>query len=402
MRILQLANKMPFPPKDGGAMGIHIFTEGLLQAGHQVKVIAVNSPKLFTPLHEINQSYKESTQFEAVEIDTRIKPLKALLNLFSNRSYNVERFDAPAMHQKLKEVLATKSFDIIQLESVFMAPYIATIKKYSLAKIVLRAHNIEHKIWERLAANEKNILKKWYLGLLAKRLKQYEINMLNQYHGITYITATEGMQITNLGCRIPTCHIPFAMQVKNKIPILGKEENGSVFSLAAMDWQPNVEGIQWFLDNVWALVLQKIPTAKFYIAGRNMNAHWLQKKYPQVEMVGEVKDANAFITEKSVMVVPLFSGGGVRVKIIEGFAMQKAIVATAIGAEGIEYKNNVHLLEANNSTAFAEQVITLLQNENQRNTIAQNGRKLAEQLYDIGSVITKLTHFYQTLLEEKK
>ncbi|HRP38879.1 MAG TPA: glycosyltransferase family 4 protein [Chitinophagales bacterium] len=402
MHILQLANKMPYPPKDGGAMGIHIFTDGLLKAGNTVKVIAVNSPKLYTPLSQIPEAYKIETQFEAVEIDTRIKAKDAFLNLFTNQSYNVIRFDAEAMHQKLAEVLSKHFFDIVQLESIFMAPYIATIRKYSRAKIVLRAHNIEYKIWERLAANETNPLKKWYLHLLAKRLKEYELSMLNQYNGITYITQTEGEVLKNSGCKIPLCHIPFALDVKSKTPSNKAEEKWSVFSLAAMDWQPNLEGLQWFLDNVWQKVLAQMPQAKFYVAGRNMNSEWLQKKYPQVEMLGEIKNASEFIASKSVMVVPLFSGGGVRVKIIEGFAMQKAMVSTAIGAEGIEYQNGVHLLEANDSDMFANMVVELLTNDEKRKNIALNGRKLAEQHYDISEVVQRLTNFYQSLIAAKK
>lgn len=398
MHILQLANKIPYPPKDGGSLAIHAVTEGLLRAGSTLKVVAVNSPKLFTHLQEIDKQYIDKTHFEAVEIDTRVKPLDALLNLFTTNSYNIQRFDAPQFHRKLIEILSNQSFEIVQLESVFMAPYVSTIRKYSKAKIVLRAHNIEHKIWERLALNESKPTKKWYLSLLAKRLKKYEVKMLNRYDGIATISSIEMNELKNSGCHIPIAHIPFAMDVKNKQVEACEEEKYSVFSLAAMDWQPNIEGLNWFLENVWNKILQSIPQAKFYVAGRNMSKEWMSKKYQNVIMVGEVKDAQHFVADKSVMVVPLLSGGGVRIKIIEGFALQKAIVSTATGAEGIEYENEVHLLEANDAESFAAGVCRLLLNDTERRQLAQRARNHAEQFYDIQPATSKLINFYSHLI----
>lgn len=398
VHILQIANKIPYPPKDGGSLAIHAISKGLLNAGQYLKVLAVNSPKLFTNIDEIDKHYIDSTHFEAVEIDTRIKPIDAFLNLFSSSSYNIQRFDAPPFHQKLIEILRNQSFDIVHLESVFMAPYVSTIRKFSKAKIVLRAHNVEHKIWERLAFNESNSIKKWYLNLLATRLKNYELQMLNNYDGIAAISSIEQIELKTLGCKIPICHIPFAMDIKNKKIESITEEKYSVFSLAAMDWQPNIEGVNWFLENVWNKILQSIPNAKFYVAGRNMSKEWMQKKYRNVEMVGEVKNAEQFVANKSVMIVPLFSGGGVRIKIIEGFAMQKAMVSTAIGAEGIQYKNGVHLLEANDADTFAANVCKLLLNDVERKQLAENARKHAEVFYDIEPATQKLINFYHQLI----
>jgi glycosyltransferase involved in cell wall biosynthesis len=398
VRILQLANKIPYPPKDGGSLGIHNFTNALLKAGHQVKVIAVNTPKLFTPLSEIDPRYIRSTDFEAVWIDTRVKTHRAFLNLFSSKSYNIERFNSPALHLLLKSVFEKQDFDIVQLESVFMAPYVETIRRYSKAKIVLRAHNVEHFIWQRLAQNEGFIAKKWYLNFLAKRLKQYELSMLNRYDGITCVTAAEANQWLAFGCTIPLCQIPFAIDVKNiSLPEVN-EEPYSVFSLAAMDWLPNLQGMQWFLDEVWNKVLDRVPAAMCYVAGRNMSREWMKKSYPRVKMMGEVNDAATFMASKQVMVVPLFSGGGVRVKIIEGFARQKAIVSTAVGAEGIDYEAGVHLLEANDAETFADSIVELLTQHDKRKTIARQGRLLAEKVYDIDLVTQKLIGFYQQLL----
>ncbi|MDW8273222.1 MAG: glycosyltransferase family 4 protein [Chitinophagales bacterium] len=398
MRILQLANKMPYPPKDGGALGIHVFTESLIQAGQTVKVLAVNTPKLFTHPHEIPKEYISKTGFEYVEVDTRVKPLDAFISLVKGESYNIKRFDAPQLHRKIKEILQQQKFDIVQLESVYMAPYIATIRKYTDAKIVLRAHNIEYTIWERLAKSEISILKKYYLQLLATQLRKYETEMINQYDGITYITPEEGKIIEQMGCTKPTCFIPFGIPVSNYKPDSKHEEPYSVFSLGAMNWLPNLEGLKWFLNEIWPRIIKEIPEAKFYIAGRNMSSEWKEKKLPGVIMCGEVENASDFISNKSVMVVPLHSGGGMRVKIIEGFAMQKAIVATSVGAEGIACESGKNILIADKNDDFVRNVVLLLKNNTYRKNIAENARKLAIEQYDIQNLTKRLIDFYTSLI----
>ncbi len=397
VRILQLANKVPYPAKDGGAIAIHALTMGLLRSGHAVKVIAVNSPKLFTDESKIPDWYKQQTAFEGVMIDTRVKPLAAFLNLFTEESYNVSRFVSKAMELKLVETLSSETFDVVQLESVFMAPYVDVIRKHSNAKIALRAHNIEHKIWQRLAANTVNPLKKWYLRLLAKRLKKYELSMLNKYDGIACINQHEVEELKNYTAT-PICYTPFGIDVAKVDVSNSSEEPLSVFSLAAMDWQPNLEGLHWFLEHVWSKVLQQIPEAKFYVAGRNMNDAWKEKTYQNVVMVGEVDDAKTFMQSKQVMVVPLFSGGGVRVKIIEGFAHQKAMVSTPVGAEGINCTHENEILIAEHPGDFANAIVRLLQDDSLRKSIAMKGRELALREYDLDAVVSNLTSFYKSLL----
>ncbi|MBE9480552.1 MAG: glycosyl transferase family 1, partial [Bacteroidetes bacterium] len=144
MKILMLCNKSPYPPKEGGPIAMNMIIEGLIDANHQVKVLAINTNKYFTNINEIPEEYRKKTNIEAVYIDLSIKPLDAFLNLFTNKSYHVQRFISKNFENKLIEILKNESFDIIQLETLFITPYIETIRKYSKAKIVLRAHNIEH------------------------------------------------------------------------------------------------------------------------------------------------------------------------------------------------------------------------------------------------------------------
>ncbi len=146
---------------------------GLLEAGHQVKVLAVNSPKYNVKESDIPEDYRKKTSIELIDVDLDVKPMKALLNLFRRRSYHVERFISKDFKGRLTELLQKEHFDVVQLEMLYMAPYVETIREHSKAVIVLRAHNVEHKIWERIAKETKFFIKRWYIIHLAKTLKEY-------------------------------------------------------------------------------------------------------------------------------------------------------------------------------------------------------------------------------------
>ncbi len=188
MKILFLCNKSPYPAREGGPIAMKSLIDGLLAAGHQVKVLAVNSEKYQVNSDEIPDEFLKQTAIELVDLDLKIKPFAALLAFLKNESYHVKRFISKKFKLKLAEILQASSFDIVQLETVFMMPYVDDIRKYTAAPIVLRAHNIEHLIWKRIASQTRFPLKKLYLHHLSKTLKTYELESLNNANGIAAIT----------------------------------------------------------------------------------------------------------------------------------------------------------------------------------------------------------------------
>ena len=147
LNILFICNKSPWPPHEGGPIAMNNLIEGVVAAGHKVKVLAINTNKYNVDISDIPEDYKKQTNIELVYIDLSLKPIPAFLNLFTGKSYHVERFISDNFREKLKEVLLNQKFDIVQIETLFMSPYIDTIREFSKAPIVLRAHNIEYLIW---------------------------------------------------------------------------------------------------------------------------------------------------------------------------------------------------------------------------------------------------------------
>ncbi len=402
MKILQIANKIPYPPKDGGAIGIHFFTEMFLQRGYEVHVLAMNPSRQYVQPEEIDEAYRKQVHFVSVTVDTGIKPLDALTNLFTEESYNVVRFVNEEFRNALIGILKAQTFDIIQLESIFVAPYLETIRQYSKAKVVLRAHNIEHTIWERLAGSSSKPIKKWYLKLLAKRLKKFELDKLNQYDGILSITKEEIAKMQQMGCTVPVALIPFGVDFSRyDKPSEVKADKTSVFSLAAMDWQPNIEGIKWFLDNVWMKVLQQEPEAVFHLAGRNMPDEFYKLTMPNLQVHGEVPDAIGFMQANHIMVAPLLAGGGMRVKIVEGMALGKPIVSTTIGAEGVACTNGRDIMLADSAEGFATAIVSLLRDSVLASNISKEAKTLASNIYSTNAIGDKLEQFYTSLINQK-
>ncbi|MFA4852842.1 MAG: glycosyltransferase family 4 protein, partial [Bacteroidales bacterium] len=387
MKVLQICNKSPYPPREGGAIAMNNITRGLIKAGHEVKVLAVSTPKYNINPDEIPEDYKKSTGFESVYIDTKIKFYKAFLNLFSTRSYNVERFISGEFDDKIKQIVSSGEFDIVQLESVFVAPYIATIRNNSNAKIILRAHNIEHIIWNRLAESCHNPVKKIYLKHLSRTLKNYENKIFDSVDGIAAITQHDADFFVKSGHNKAVISIPVGIDQCMITKIDAEREFPGLFHLGSMDWMPNQEGIRWFLDNVWGKVIKEYPGINLYLAGRSMPGWLRELKMPNVLVDGEVENAFNYMQSKSVMIVPLLSGSGMRVKIIEGMACGNTIISTSIGAEGIDYTNEKNILIANKPEEFVNQIRKCVEDPSFCQNIGHQAKNLIIEKYNNDKII---------------
>ena len=396
MKILLLCNKPPYPASEGGPMAMNSIITGLLETGHQVKILAVNSEKYNVKESDIPEEYKKKTGIELIDVDLTVKPLNAFLNLFTRKSYHAERFISEDFKKRLAEVLEKEQFDVVQLEVLFMAPYVETIRAHSKAMIVLRAHNVEHKIWERIAKDTKSPLKRWYINHLAKTLKEFELNALETVDGVAAITRKDAALFRKY-CSKPVIDIPFGVypeQFKPKYEIEGKPR---FYHIGSMSWMPNEEGIRWFVDEVLPKTVEKVPDFIYHLAGRSMPEWLTTMKNPHVDVIGEVPDAKEFVTNHDVAIVPLLSGSGIRIKIIESMALGKTVITTRVGAEGILYDEEVNIIIAENKAKMVEAIRSLNENPETAVRIGQAARKLVEETYDNRKIITRLLMFYEQI-----
>ena len=398
MRILQLCNKPPFPPIDGGSKAMHNLTRGLVAAGHDVKVLCISTPKNTLKLEELPEDYVKSTRIESVFVDTSVNVVDAFTDLITADNYNISRFFSPDVDIRLIRLLSDEKFDVVQLESLFMTPYIPTLRRYSDARIVLRSHNLEHVIQDRIATGEKNFLKRPYRKFLAKQLQEYEMAVLDRVDGVAAISPLDAEHFVEHGTRTPIATIPFGVEPEEYEPD-ERERQGKTtfFHLGSMDWLPNEEGIRWLLESVWPKVLKKRPNARLHLAGNKMPSDLLKHEQEGVSVKGRVKDALAYMRTKQVMVVPLFSAGGMRVKIIEGMALGKAVIATPIGAEGIDHTEGLNILIARTPSEFAAHIIALDEDPEYMRMLGAEARKLVETSYSDARIVQDLVSFYERI-----
>lgn len=396
MRILVLLNRIPWPLNDGGAIGAYHFVKGYADAGCEVTCLAMNTARHHVNLKDTGSAFEGVSEFITIDVDNRIKPLDAALNLLRSQSYIMARFDSKAYREALVALLQRKEFDVIHIDGLPPCLYIDTCRQHSKAKLVQRAHNVEYKIWERGAAADSNPLKRWYLSIQAARLKAFEREALGRVDTVLAISTEDEGFIKELQPAAKTIIVPAGMDIDERMPAI-QPPGVSLFFIGALDWLPNLQGLEWFLRDVWPQVHAAYPALKFHIAGKKMPEQFYSFGHMNVVAHGEVPSSVGFINSHSVLLSPLVSGSGVRIKIIEAMAMGKVILSTAVSAEGSGATDGQHLLIANNAQEYITQIGRLLAEPVLMERLSRSAREFALDRFQNKKIIARLLDYYKTL-----
>jgi len=308
------------------------------------------------------------------------------------------RFKIKAFRTALSTLLQEETFDIIQLEGPYPGQYLDLIRKGSKARISLRAHNVEHLIWERKALNETSPLKRWYLINMACRLKKYELSVAQHVDILIPISEEDAGYFREHDLQKPMLTIPAGLNMKN-YPLTKPPAGSSIFFIGALDWLPNQEGLDWFLRNVFDQLLSELPELKFHVAGRNAPVCFEKKlKHPNISYHGEVEDALKFIQTYRLMVVPLLTGSGIRVKILEGMALGRPVVTTSTGIEGIPGDDRPNVAVEDDPLIFSNQIVKLLKGAQETDPQLTESRDFISRYFDTFELSKRLSQFYLTEL----
>lgn len=397
MNILQIANKAIFPP-DGGSLAILSLTKAYIRNGHNVHLLNMITHKHFNKSGIIEHEYEDFLKLSGIRVNTRISYIKIILNfLFSNKPHISQRFISKKFKDKLELILHENSFDFVQIEGLYVLQYINTIRKKFKGKILYRSHNIEFLIWKRNYIKASSIFKKIYFKSLFNRLQKLEKKLINTYDYLIPISQTDASIYNELGNNKPVLTSPFGIDFK-KIKEQKINENLNLGQnlnyIGALDWIPNQEGLLWFTDNCFPKILKSFPNIILNVAGRNA-PRWLQKKleHKNILFLGEVNNAYEFIQTPGLMIVPLFSGSGMRVKIIEGMALKKTIVATNIATEGIDCIHNENIILANNINDFVNSIISLIIKPELQIDIGANAHNFVKVHFDFEKIGSNILNF---------
>jgi glycosyltransferase involved in cell wall biosynthesis len=399
MKILILSKKFPYPLREGEPIAITYLSWSLHQLGASLTLLAMNTTKAFFPVEELPATYNHFDQIHTVTVDNRISARGALNSLVRGDSYILSRFKSTEFAAKLKKLLTTRTFDIVQIETPYLAHYIPLIRQYSQAKIAMRAHNVEHEIWQRVANNSRSFFRKWYLRQQNARLKKFEIASLEQYDMLVAITQRDLDVFKNLGYRNASVVAPVGIDAADYRPdFKAFNKEVSLAFIGALDWMPNQEGVVWLLGEVWPALRDEFPGLSLEIAGKNTPG-WLRKRQTEgVRFLGEVESAVDFINRHQILVAPLFSGSGIKVKVLEGMALGRVVITTPIGAEGIPATHREHLLIATNPAEFRDAVKFCMENPERVSQISKAARQFIKDHFDSRAIAARVLDSFEKII----
>jgi len=397
LKILQLTPRIPYPPDDGGKIGIFEITKHMAMRGHDVTMLSI-APSQRNDISGL----RRYCGVETVAMNTANNYIGMLLNLFSSVPYAVSKYHGDPFLVKLKELPRKNRFDIVHVDHLHMAYYGKFVKKHFDLPIVLREHNVESTIWERYYQGIRNPLVRAYARLQFKKVYKYESEIVADFDRCFMITEKDKERIERMNPRVKASVIPAGVDVSYFHPMDVPIEPYSIVSVASMDWLPNVEGIIWFITNVWPIVKQRIPQAKLYIVGKNPPTEIKKLAGEDIIVTGFVEDVRGYMAKAAVFIVPLRTGGGMRIKILNALAMGKAVVSTSVGCEGIDVENGRNLFIADSEEEFVQGVINLLNNGNKREQLEEEGLRLVKEKYQWERIAEQIEREYEKILGARK
>ncbi|MEX0739691.1 MAG: glycosyltransferase family 4 protein [Pseudohongiella sp.] len=290
------------------------------------------------------------------------------------------KYQCPALRREVESELNSGRFDLCIADFLTSVP---NIPLQGRTPKILFSHNVEYMIWRRLYDNEKNWLKRFLLAIEWRKMRRSETQACNAA-AATIAVSKEDARLLLQGspeARITSVVTGVDINFFKPDAAKGKHPTSLVFS-GSMDWHPNEDAILHFMDRILPIIRLEIPDARLSIVGRNPSER-LQAaaKIADVEVTGTVADIRPWLHRAAVYIVPLRVGGGTRLKIYEALAMGKAVVSTTIGAEGLNLRNDVHLLRADGEKEFARQTVRLLRNPELAQDLGMAGRQLMEANY---------------------
>jgi len=382
---------------DGESLAVNYLSKSLVELGCEITLLTMNTSKHYFDVPEVlprELAHYENIHFVKVNNDITISG--AFKNLFSSDSYHISRYRSKQFKEKLIEILEENEFDVVHLETLYLTQFIDIIREYSKAVIVLRSHNVEFEIWERLSENQVSFVKKRYMEYLTRKLKRFELKKLQEIDLLLAITQRDLKTFRSYGYLSSAKIVPVGLDTSDYLA-----EDKSIFStptlsfIGSLDWIPNIEGLEWFLTDIWPQLIRKYPELTFHVAGRNMPQTLIDRKEPNVYFYGEVEDAKAFINAHPITIVPLLSGSGMRVKILEGMFLGRIVITTALGLEGINAQHKNQVLIAETVEEFVKAVDFCFEHPIQTQNISHRAQVYAARNYDNLEIGKELLSFYR-------
>ena len=399
MRILIIDEEFPFPLDTGKKIRSYNLAKAL-SSRHHITYLAYGEN------NSIASDFLLSNGIEPAAVRPHGRKKKGwaflfrlIFNLFSRYPYIVTSHFTAMYRDKLNILAASGDYDIIICE---WTPYAIYIKNIVNTKKIIVAHNIESQIWKRYEANETNWAKKMYITHQRIKVENFEQICFSWADGATAVSESEKDFINRLPINYRAEVIDNGVDTGYFKPAKSETESRMVVFTGSMDWRPNQDAAVFFVNEILPRVKSRIPEITAYFVGRNPPQHIKAlEKAGGVKITGTVDDVRPYIARAGLYIVPLRIGGGSRLKILEALAMEKAVISTSVGAEGLKVTDGENIIIADGPESFAGAIIENLKNDEYCRQIGRAGKKLVEIHYRWESLGMKLNAYIEKIISKK-
>lgn len=365
----------PYPATDGGKIVTYNTLKYMKRKGVKNILITFNNEIIKSELDNI-------AEVNIVEKDTKNSVKGMLLNILSYTPYNMSKYYDERVNVLIDDIIGKQHVDVIYIDHLHMAIYGEYIKaKYPQILLLLRQHNVETTIMERFYKNQTNLIVKAYSYLQYIKLKKYESKIARFFDLLLMLTDDDKERMMQMCNNINIRTISAGVDIDRYYPNNTCLEENSIVFLGAMNWLPNEDGVMWFVEEVFNKIIEKEPSVKFYIVGKNPSEKIKMLQNNNIIVTGFVEDDREYIEKASVFIVPLRIGGGMRIKILNAMSMGKCIISTSIGAEGIDVINKKEIFIEDEVDELANRILYAIKNKENNINIGVNARKKTIQKY---------------------
>lgn len=317
--------------------------------------------------------------------------------MFQSAPFAVSKFTHPDVQRAVALHIAQRNVDVAVCD--FLSASLNFPEDLSLPAVLFQ-HNVESALWQRMAATESNPVKRMAYKIEARKMSRYERKALGKFHHVIAVSEHDRQQmlVMDPACAITVVPTGVDTQKYAVAPPASANPPRIVFT-GSMDWEPNIDAVDYFCQEIFPRVRSEFPSAIFQIVGRNPHPRVKQLACSSVEVTGTVPSVGDYLKAATVVVVPLRIGGGTRLKIFEAMAMGKVVVSTSIGAEGLDVENGRDLILADDATALAQAIDLLLRDSNLRRRYEEAAARLAAQ-YDWSNIEQRFSQVLQDVMRE--
>jgi glycosyltransferase involved in cell wall biosynthesis len=300
-------------------------------------------------------------------------------HLCSPAPYAVTKFTSPRVRHLIRSWFEERRFDAAVCD--FLSASL-NVPRTQTTPCVLFQHNVESVLWRRQAAHEPNIVKRVAFTLEAAKMARYERAAVRRFPHVIAVSSRDRDEMTRMVDAARISVVPTGVDVSQyRAAASTPAEQPVLLFLGSMDWEANVDAVDYFCRDIWPAIAAAVPSARFRIVGRNPHSRVQRLASDRVEVTGRVPSVLDHLRDAAVFVVPLRIGGGTRLKIFEAMAAGKAVVSTSVGAEGLDVHDGRDIVLADTAPLFADAVIGLLRDRERRRRFEIAAGDLAAQ-YD--------------------